>query len=262
MLNLLLEARRGVQKYSVKENADIDTGFSTAQESNSVKSAKLPRDITDTDIAAQAMIFFFAGFDSVSNIMSFLAYELAANPDIQDMLRDEVRSTLEECEGKLTYEGLLKMKYMDMVVSETLRKWPILLGIDRVCTKPYTIEPILPDETPLRVEKDVMISLPVYGIHHDPKYFPNPERFDPERFNDENKSEIKPYSYFPFGLGPRNCIGSRFALLEIKTVIFQILKHFELIPVEKSRIPVQISRKQFNLTAEGGFWFGLKRINV
>lgn len=69
------------------------------------------------DITAQAMVFFFAGFNTVSGLMCFLAYEMATNPDIQDRLRDEIRSTSEEYGSKITYEGLLKMKYMDMVVS-------------------------------------------------------------------------------------------------------------------------------------------------
>lgn len=77
----------------------------------------VPRDITDMDITAQAIVFFFAGFESVSGLMCFLAYELAINPDIQNRLRQEVTSTLEEHEDKLTYAGLLKMKYLDMVVS-------------------------------------------------------------------------------------------------------------------------------------------------
>uniref|UniRef100_V5GR19 Cytochrome P450 9e2 n=1 Tax=Anoplophora glabripennis TaxID=217634 RepID=V5GR19_ANOGL len=260
MINLLLEARKGIQRQ--EENGVIDTGFATAEESDLGKSTKVIRDISDMDITAQAMIFFFAGFDTVSGLMCFLAYELVANPDIQDKLREEIKTTLEECGGKLTYEGLLKMKYMDMVVSETLRKWPIAVAVDRVCTKPYTIEPTRPDEKPVHLDKDDVLWLPIFAMHRDPEHFPNPERFDPERFSDENKGNIKPYTYFPFGLGPRNCIGSRFALLETKTVIFHILKSFELVPVEKSRIPIQISKKQFNLTADGGFWFGLKRIRV
>nr|WCC58103.1 cytochrome P450 [Pharsalia antennata] len=260
MINLLLEARKGIQRQ--EENGVIDTGFSTARESDIVKSTKIPRDISDMDITAQAMIFFFAGFDSVSGLMCFLAYELAANPDIQNKLREEVRTTLEECEGKLTYEALLKMNYMDMVVSEALRKWPIALATDRVCTKPYTIQPTRPDEKPLYLEKGEVLWLPIYGMHHDPEHFPDPERFDPERFSDENKGKIKPYTYFPFGLGPRNCIGSRFALLETKIIIFHILQHFELVPVEKSVIPLKICRGQFNLTSEDGFWYGLKRISA
>lgn len=69
------------------------------------------------DIAAQALIFFFAGFDSVTSAMAFVAYELAVNPEIQKKLRVEIEETNSECDGKLTYEALMRMKYMDMVVS-------------------------------------------------------------------------------------------------------------------------------------------------
>lgn len=80
------------------------------------------KELTNLDIAAQAMIFFFAGFDSVSSVMSFMAYELAVNIVIQNRLRKEIEDTLEECKGIITYEALLKMKYMDMVVSGKVRK--------------------------------------------------------------------------------------------------------------------------------------------
>ncbi|KAJ8916091.1 hypothetical protein NQ315_004457 [Exocentrus adspersus] len=222
--------------------------------------SKPVKDLSEIDVVAQAMIFFLAGFDSVSTLMCFTTYELAANPDIQDRLRQEVMTTLDECGGKITYEGLLKMKYLDMVVSEVLRKWPSTLATDRLCLKPYTINPALPDEQPLHLEEGSILMIPIYGMHHDQEYFPNPDRFDPDRFNDENKDNIKPYTYFPFGLGPRNCIGSRFALLENKVLMFYILMYFEIVPVERSRIPVQLSKTSINLTAEGGFWFGLKRL--
>lgn len=75
------------------------------------------KDITNVDIAAQALIFFFAGFESITTMMSILAYELAVNPDIQNRLRNEIEETNEDCKGKVTYEALMKMKYMDMVVS-------------------------------------------------------------------------------------------------------------------------------------------------
>lgn len=117
MINLLLEARKGIKKH--EENGVIDTGFSTAQESDEFagKSTKTTRYISDMDITSQAMIFFFGGFDSVSGLMCFIGYELATNPEIQDKLREEIWCTLEECGGKLAYEALFEMKYMDMVVS-------------------------------------------------------------------------------------------------------------------------------------------------
>lgn len=73
--------------------------------------------------------------------------------------------------------------------------------------KDYVIEPKTENEKPIHIKKGDMILIPVIGIHFDPKYFPNPNKFDPDRFSDENKSSIVPGSYIPFGVGPRNCIG-------------------------------------------------------
>ncbi|XP_023312541.1 cytochrome P450 9e2-like, partial [Anoplophora glabripennis] len=257
MIHLLLETRKGTHK---EETNDVDTGFATAQESpRSLEKEKVNKVLTNEDITAQALLFFIAGFDSVSSMMCFTTYELTVNQDVQERLRQEVYSTWKACKGKLTYDALLQMKYLDMVISETLRKYPINPAMDRVCTKPYTIEPALPGETPVHLKVNDAIWLPTYAIHHDPNYYPNPDRFDPERFSDENKGDIKPYTYFPFGLGPRNCIGSRFALLMIKAVIFHTLLHFELVPVEKTVIPVKFSKKTFGLTMEGGLWLGFKK---
>nr|CAI5852944.1 unnamed protein product [Callosobruchus analis] len=252
MIHLLLEARKG--KIKPEDETTIDAGFSTVQESTDIK------EISNQDIASQAMVFFFGGFESVSNLMCFMAHELAENLDVQSRLREEIMETSNACSGKLTYEAMLKMKYMDMVVSETLRKWPNNVATDRVCTKSYTIEPSKPGEAPIHLTKGDMIWVPIYGLHHDYRYFPHPERFDPERFSDENKDKIVPYSYLPFGAGPRNCIGSRFALLETKAVFFHLLSHFEIVPTYKTQIPLRINKKSFSFVAEDGFWLGLKKL--
>ncbi|KAJ3645275.1 hypothetical protein Zmor_022941 [Zophobas morio] len=262
MIHLLLEARKNGLKHEDSHPIQ-DTGFATVEEHDFTKNAKkIEREITDQDIASQALIFFFAGFDTVSSLMSLMSYELAINPDVQDKLLQEVDDTFEACGGKITYEGLLGMKYMDMVVSESLRKWPNAVATDRMCTKPYTIQPKHPDEKPVHVEKENCIWIPVFAIHRDPKYYPEPERFDPERFSDENKANIKPYTYLPFGIGPRNCIGSRFALLETKILFFYILSHFRIVTIEKTPIPLALCKKQFNLNAKDGYWLGLKRRNL
>ena len=255
----MLEARKNRLKHEENEPLQ-DTGFATVVESAINKNPTNPKiEITDEDITSQAVIFFFAGFETVSLLMSFTCHELAVNPDIQNRLTQEVDETLEACKGKLTYEALLGMKYLDMVISESLRKWPNPINVDRVCTKLYTIEPKYPDEKPVHLETNAVVWLPIFGIHRDPQYYPEPKRFDPERFSDENKAKIKPYTYLPFGSGPRSCIGSRLALLETKTLFFYILSHFEIVPVEKTQIPLVISKKQFNMTAENGFWVGLNR---
>ncbi|KAI2474017.1 hypothetical protein C4B38_000100 [Diabrotica virgifera virgifera] len=255
LIHLLMEARKGIHQ---NEEKVMDAGFAVVQESNLAKA--VPTNMTDLDITAQALIFFFAGFDTVSTAMCFMAYELACNPDIQEKARVEIRKTLEESGGKLTYDAVLKMKYLDMVLSETLRKWPSAASIDRMCTKPYVLEPERPDEKPIHFDKGMVVWFPIYAIHRDPKYWPDPERFDPERFSDENKGKINTYAYLPFGTGPRNCIGSRFALLEIKILISHLLSNFEIVPGPKTDIPLKISKKQFSLTAENGFWVNLKKL--
>jgi len=215
-------------------------------------------EITDDDITAQAVVFFAAGFDTSSTLMSYITYELAVNPDIQQKLVQEIDSALEKCNGDITYEALLGIKYLDMVTSETLRKWTPAEFTDRVCTKTYTIEAKNPGEKTLTLDADTNCWIPIYGIHRDPQYYPNPDKFDPERFSDKNKSNIKPFTFMPFGVGPRSCIGSRFALLETKLIICGLLSKFQIVPVEKTQIPLLLKKGTFGMLTEKGIWLGLK----
>lgn len=140
-----------------------------------------------------------------------------------------------------------------------LRKWPPVIVKDRQCTKPYTLQAVKKEERDIEIKLDDTIWIPTFAIHRSPENYTNPDKFDPERFSEENKGSIKPYTYLPFGVGPRNCIGSRFALLEAKVLLFKILLNFELIPTPKTRIPMQLAKDGFNHTAQGGFWFGFKK---
>ncbi|KAK4874001.1 hypothetical protein RN001_013361 [Aquatica leii] len=258
MIHLLMEARKG---NVTKEEAQLpDTGFATAEESSLINLHKQRHfELSEEDIAAQALLFIFGGFDTTAALLSFTAYELAVNTNIQERLQKEIDDTLSDCNMKLTYEALNKMKYMDMVISETLRKWPPGFQNDRMCVKDYTIEPLNPWEKPLLIKKGTLMLFPVSGIHHDPQYFPNPEVFDPERFNDENKHNIKPCSYIPFGVGPRNCIASRFALMESKILMFHLLSKFNITRIDRTPVPLNIAKATMNFVAEGGFWLGLER---
>lgn len=187
-------------------------------------------ELSDDDMTAQVVLFLIAGFDTTSTFLSFTAYELAVNKDIQIRLQDEIDSVIAEEGNRLTYEGVVhKMKYLDMVVSgkkqskskyfplfiffkkmilflESLRKWPPISAIDRLVSNRYEIPP-KDDEPGVVLEKGDVIIIPFQGLHHDPEYWENPEKFDPERFSPENKHKIKPLTYLPFGSGSRNCIG-------------------------------------------------------
>ncbi|KAF2888244.1 hypothetical protein ILUMI_17929, partial [Ignelater luminosus] len=157
--------------------------------------------LTDEQIAAEAFLFFIAGFETSATTLTFCFYELASNTNIQEELRNEIREVLGKYEGKLTYNAIMEMTYMDKCISETLRKYPPVPSIARICTEKYNI----PD-TNVIIEKGTIVQIPVLGIHYDPEYYPNPDKFDPERFSPENKSQRHQYSWLPFGEGPRVCI--------------------------------------------------------
>lgn len=171
---------------------------------------------TDDEIVAQCFIFFFAAFENNAILICIVTYELLNNPEVQQRLYEEIKDTEETLQGgELSYDAVMKMKYMDMVVSEALRKWSLAAATDRVCSKDYTLHD---NEGNKLFEFKVgdRINIPISGLHLDEAYFPKPHKFDPERFSDENKDKLMPYTYLPFGVGPRNCIGelpSTFPLL-------------------------------------------------
>lgn len=97
---------------------------------------------------------------------------------------------------------LVLVQIIKFLLLETLRIYPAIPSLNRQCTKDYHI----PD-TDVVIEKGTKVLISILGLHHDPEYFPEPEKFDPDRFSDENKHNIRPFTYLPFGDGPRNCIG-------------------------------------------------------
>ncbi|OAD56683.1 Cytochrome P450 9e2 [Eufriesea mexicana] len=216
-------------------------------------------ELTIDDITSQAFLFFLGGSDSLANLLCYMVHELAVNPNIQERLHEEVNHYFEEMKGEISYETLSKMEYMDMVISETLRKYPSLVFIDRVCTKKFEFPPAAPGYDGAILYPDETIWIPVYAMHHDPKYFPEPEKFDPERFSAKNKDNIVPYAYLPFGTGPRKCIGDRFVQMLVKILMAEFLHKFKIKTTEKTQNPLVFRIDSFTPFPEKGFWIGLER---
>uniref|UniRef100_A0A8C5ITW3 unspecific monooxygenase n=1 Tax=Junco hyemalis TaxID=40217 RepID=A0A8C5ITW3_JUNHY len=189
--------------------------------------------LTDIEVLAQAFIFIFAGYEPTSNTLGFLAYELAMHPDVQEKVLQEIDTVLPN-KGPLTYEAIMKLEYLDMTVNETLRVYPLGGRIERTCKKDVEINGVT-------IPKGVVVTIPPYVLHRDPEYWPNPDEFRPERFSKENKESIDPYTYLPFGAGPRNCIGMRFALLILKVAIVSLLQHFTFQTCKETQIPIKLS---------------------
>lgn len=222
MIQLLMQVRKGNLDHQADEKSkDVSDGFATAEESD-IGKTKVTRTWTDTEIIAQCLLFFFAGFETSSTMLTFVAHELVANPEVQQKLYEEIADVHEQLGGnRITYDVIQKMKYLDQVISETLRMWPAALQLDRECVKDYTYDD---GKKKFTIEKGSVLAFSIFGIQRDPKYFPHPDKFDPERFNDENKHSILPGTYLPFGIGPRNCIGRQYTFSLNPHPVFEYLK--------------------------------------
>ncbi|XP_065214600.1 cytochrome P450 6k1-like isoform X3 [Planococcus citri] len=172
-------------------------------QNGSAREIKTDSKITNESLAAQAFIFYLAGFETSSTTLSYALMELSQNQHIQDKVRQEIIDVISASDGQLTYDGLKQMTYTDMVIQETLRKYPSAAVLFRRTVKNYKVadsKVVIPAATP--------IVLSNYGLHMDEKYFDNPQEFRPERFSEEEKSKRQNYTYLPFGEGPRYCIGN------------------------------------------------------
>ncbi|XP_034946484.1 LOW QUALITY PROTEIN: cytochrome P450 6k1-like [Chelonus insularis] len=211
-------------------------------------------EITETLLTAQAFVFFAAGFETSSTTISFALYELAIATEVQEKLRIEIMETLKKHQGKLSYEIINEMKYLNMVVQETLRKNPPGVLLRRETTVSYTIP-----GSKVTIPAGTMVHIPIYCFHHDERYFLKPEKFEPERFMEENQRH--PMSYLPFGDGPKNCIGARFAIYQSKLGLIAILKHFRVRPSKFTIIPYKIDKTAFVLAPAGGVKLKFDLIN-
>ncbi|KAL1376147.1 hypothetical protein pipiens_004499 [Culex pipiens pipiens] len=210
--------------------------------------------LTFNEIAAQAVVFFAAGFETSATTMSYCLYELALNPALQDKARDEVTRVIRK-HGTLNYEAAQEMQYVGACIDEALRKYPPGPSLSRAVTKNYKVP-----NTDTTLEKGTSVLIPVYAIHHDPEYFPEPERYDPDRFLPEQQATRNPYSYLPFGEGPRNCIGLRFGLTVARIGVAYVLKGFRISLSRRTPVPLELSRQKMILTIEGGLWLHLEKL--
>lgn len=183
-----------------------------------------PNKLTVKDAAAQAYFFFLAGFETSSTTAMYCLYELAKHQDMQDKVRDEIRTVVKK-HGGITYNGLSEMLYLQKVISETMRKYPTLSMLNRICTNETKLE-----TSDVTIPAGTRIIIPVYGLHWDPKIFPEPEKFDPERFSEENIKSRHSYAYLPFGEGPRICIGLRFGMVQVKVALINTLLNHRVKP--------------------------------
>uniref|UniRef100_A0A336LZX9 CSON009395 protein n=1 Tax=Culicoides sonorensis TaxID=179676 RepID=A0A336LZX9_CULSO len=177
--------------------------------------------LSNETICDEMKTFMMAGHETTGTTLSFITYMLAKYPHVQDEIYSElIKNYLDDCDKPLTIRDINSLAYLDCVIKETLRLFPILPDGFKQCGEDVKFgEYFVPANTP--------IVTCIIGLHSYEKYFENPDEFNPERWKDEMSAEKRnPYAYQPFSAGLRNCIGQKFAMLEMKTLLIEILREY------------------------------------
>lgn len=173
--------------------------------------------MTDEQLLDEALILYVAGYETTAMSLGWTLHALREYPDCAERLK----ANLDRHPGPHTMESLMQPDYITQVIEETMRKYPPAWILDRIALENDNIDGI-----PIR--KGDLVGLYVYGTHHNPNIWDQPSEFDPDRFAPEVKKNKPSYAYFPFGGGPRMCIGYHFALLEMKIAVIEFFKRFSL----------------------------------
>ncbi|KAI5754716.1 hypothetical protein M8J77_010902 [Diaphorina citri] len=218
------------QRLTEKKRKGLESNLDHEDEKKSVRSfaeimLEEENQIGDEQLAKQIMSIIIAGQDTTKSENTAILLMLAIHQDVQEKVIQETVAVfgpegLTQCP---TYEQLQELKYLDKVIKETLRLFPAVPILGRNIEKDENVggHILAPDST---------AAIMVFNIHRDPTYYPNPDVFDPERFTPEEVLKRPVGSYIPFSYGPRDCVGKKYALLQMKTVIARILTKYRVLP--------------------------------
>jgi len=190
--------------------------------------------IDEATVVGTTVALLVAGTTTSTNALCYVSYELARNPEIQKRLRKEIQNNFQNINEATNYEKLMQLQYLDMVINEALRRHPPVPVVSRGCSKDYNFK-----EGQCIIRKDDEIQIPLAAIMMDNRYvltnkyhnymkvshfrfYNEPHKFNPENFSNEAKLRNDPFTFIPFGHGPRNCIGKQLALLKIKMVLAKV----------------------------------------
>uniref|UniRef100_A0A673C9G4 aromatase n=1 Tax=Sphaeramia orbicularis TaxID=375764 RepID=A0A673C9G4_9TELE len=213
--------------------------------------------LTNEEVEAEANTFMFAGHDTTASAICWTLYNLAHHDHYQEKCRQEVMDLLQgRDEHEIEWEDLSNLPFTTMCIRESLR----LHSPVQAVTRKYTQDMLLPGNR--TVPKGVICLVSLYGTHHNPAVWSNPHEFYPLRFDPNNTSGRSASAFIPFSAGPRNCIGQKFALAELRVVVALTLLRFHLAPgvnPEVGSISGDVRRlPQLVLRAEGGLWLQLE----
>jgi len=208
---------------------------------NLIELSKINPDMTEEMMIKTCVQFFGDGYETASQVMGVLTFYLAAYPEVQEKLQDEIDELFDSKDDgeELQAEDLTGMKYLDQVLKEGQRLGCFGMTA-RTCTKNWQI----PGET-FVIPKNTRVVIPIAGMHYDPEYWPEPTKFDPERFSNENKGKIESITFQIFGGGPRQCLGKNIFNVETKVLLCHLLRNFTMKPFGNSSKELEWSPNVF-----------------
>uniref|UniRef100_A0A3P9B1W5 Cytochrome P450 family 4 subfamily F member 8 n=2 Tax=Haplochromini TaxID=319058 RepID=A0A3P9B1W5_9CICH len=215
--------------------------------------------LTDEEMQAEANTFMFAGHDTTASAICWTLYNLARHEHYQEKCRQEVMDLIEGRDGQeIQWEDLSNLPFTTMCIKESLR----LHSPVQAVTRSYTQDMVLPGNRTVPAGTICLVS--IYGTHHNPTVWTNPHEYDPQRFDPSNKKSQTSHAFIPFSSGPRNCIGQKFAMVELRVVVALTLLRFRLTPGVNPELGSSRVRRlpQLVLRAEGGLWLQLEPLNT
>ncbi|KAJ6617597.1 putative cytochrome P450 4ac2 [Pseudolycoriella hygida] len=179
--------------------------------------------IDDEGIIEETDTFTFEGHDTTSSAITFIILLLAHHPEAQEAIFNEIQEFL-HMKDELTIDDFNRFEYMDRVLKECMRIYPPVPFISRNLAEDYQHDGFVQP-------KGTTVNIHIFDIHRDPEIFPDPEKFDPDRFLPENCAKRSNFAFIAFSAGMRNCIGQRFAMLELKMVVSKLVSNFKIVPI-------------------------------
>ena len=239
-----IKAREGESK----DRPDILGGMVKIHKEN-------PKDFPVSLITKTCVQFMTDGYITIAESIICTIYMIAVNPKIEEKLQEEIDRVFDNKDDPnddLTGDEINELNYLDMVFKEVMRIAGIG-AVPRQCTKPWKVP-----NTDWVLPVGTICMLPIGALQLDPKYWEDPEEFIPERFSEENKGKIVSGTYFPFGQGPRMCLGNNFARFEAKVVLIYLLRNFSIANGDKLPKKLELDPHAF-LLPKGGLKLKFKK---
>lgn len=231
--NSVIQARRKELQNLKPSNGSAENGTNQYLDKTSKKFAFLDlllqatidgEPLSDSDISEEVNTFMFAGHDTTATSLGFILYLISRHREVQNKLFSELKEVLQDDKDRpILQKDMQEMKYLEIVIKESLRLYPVVPFIGRYADKDYVYKGNI-------IPEGATITPFIFACNRNPKYHKDPDTFRPERF--EEMTGKNPFSNIPFSAGLRNCIGQKFAMLELKNIVAKLLCKYEFLPPE------------------------------